>query len=125
MLLFALLDIAGPILAADPFVGTWKLASEKSWYQIGTPPKEQILTIAEVGRDLDVTITGTSRDHIPISMQYTAPLAGRTGRLSNLRLMPFRVGPWERIGERLRTQGGAGSSSRLEVEFPQHGIRSQ
>ena len=39
----ALLFLSVPlvILAADPFVGTWKLNLSKSHYTTGTPPKEQ------------------------------------------------------------------------------------
>jgi hypothetical protein len=39
-LILVLLAFAGVSMAADPFVGTWKLNSAKTKYKTGMPPKE-------------------------------------------------------------------------------------
>lgn len=80
-LAFALLAVAAILFAAEPFAGTWKLNSAKSRYKAGEPPKEQTVTIAESGSDLDVTIKGTGADGTPISSHYTVPAAGGEGKV--------------------------------------------
>ena len=39
--MFALLAMAGALIAADPMTGTWKLDPAKSKYKMGAGPKEQ------------------------------------------------------------------------------------
>jgi hypothetical protein len=78
---FAFLSAASFAFATDPFAGTWKLNSSKSLYQVGQPPKEEVITITEVGQELDVTINGTSADGSPIASRYRVPMAGGEGRI--------------------------------------------
>ena len=80
-LAFALLGLAATLVAADPFAGTWKLNLEKTKYKTGSSPKEQTLTIAESGSDLDVTISGTAADGSAISSHYTVPEQGGEGKI--------------------------------------------
>lgn len=80
-LTLALLGFASALIAADPFVGTWKLDPAKSKFKTGAPPKEQTVTIAESGSDYDVTVKGTSADGTPISSHYTTPAAGGEGKI--------------------------------------------
>ena len=80
-LVFVLLAFAGLSMAADPFVGTWKLNSAKTKYKTGMPPKEQTVTFSEEGSDLHVMVKGTSSDGQAISAHFTVPIQGGTGKL--------------------------------------------
>jgi len=104
---FALLGLAGVLVAADPFVGTWKLNHAKSKYKTGAPAKEQTVTIAESGSDLDVTVSGTSADGMPFSSHYTVPAAGGEGRSSNRPMKPFPASAWGQTSARSRTAKAA------------------
>ncbi len=75
------LAFATPLLASDPFVGTWTLNSAKTKYTAGTPPKNVTLVIEEQGTDLQVTATGTTGAGSPISVKYTIPIKGGTGTI--------------------------------------------
>ncbi len=92
-LAFALSGLATVLFAAEPFAGTWKLNLEKSKYKTGTPPKEQTLTIAESGSDLDVRINGTAADGTAISSHYTVRKAARA-RSSKGPTKPFPANGW-------------------------------
>ena len=80
-LILVLLAFAGASMAADPFVGTWKLNSAKTKYKTGMPPKEQTVTFSEEGSDLHVMAKGVSSDGRAISMHFTVPTAGGTGKI--------------------------------------------
>jgi hypothetical protein len=80
-LAFALFGFAAVLIAAEPFAGTWKLNSAKTKYKTGTAPKEQTLTIAELGSDLDVTLSGTAADGSAIASHYTVPAQGGEGKI--------------------------------------------
>lgn len=70
------------LLAADPFVGTWKLNPAKSKYSAGAPhPKEATVLIEEQGDNYQVTVTGTYEDGSPLSVKYTVPIKGGTGQV--------------------------------------------
>jgi hypothetical protein len=77
--IIALLGLATPLFAADPFVGTWKLDPAKSKYTAGSVPKDVTLVIEEQGDSYQVTATGTYQDGSPISVKYTVPKAGGAG----------------------------------------------
>ena len=76
-----LLGFAAALVAADPFVGTWKLNPAKSKYKTGTPPKEQTVTYSVEGSDLHAMVKGTSSDGQPISVHTSVPLKGGTGKV--------------------------------------------
>jgi hypothetical protein len=76
LVLFAL---ASPLLASDPFAGTWKLNSEKTKYTAGAPAKEVTLVIEEDGTNFMVTASGTDSDGSPFSVKYTVPIKGGKG----------------------------------------------
>src|SRR6202171_4627606 len=80
-LILVLLAFAGASMAADPFVGTWKLNSAKTKYKTGMPPKEQTITFSEEASDLHARVKGASSDGQPISMHFTVPTAGGTGKI--------------------------------------------
>jgi hypothetical protein len=80
-LVFVLMAFAGALIAADPFVGTWKLNSAKTKYKTGMPPKEQTVTFSEEGSDLHVMVKGTSSDGQAISTHFTVPTAGGMGKI--------------------------------------------
>lgn len=80
-LMVVLVGFAATLCAADPFVGTWKLNAAKSKYNAGTAPKEQTVTIAEAGTDLNVKVTGTAADGTKIAYNYTVPAKGGTGKV--------------------------------------------
>lgn len=78
---FMLLGLTTILIAADPFVGTWKLNPAKSKYKTGAPPKDQTVVISEKDGDLDVNITGTSADGNAIASHYTMPAKGGEGKI--------------------------------------------
>jgi hypothetical protein len=79
MYMVALLVVATPLFAADPFVGTWKLDPAKTKYTSGTPAKDVTLVIEEQGDGYQVTATGSYQDGSPVSVKYTVPKAGGAG----------------------------------------------
>jgi hypothetical protein len=76
-----LLAVAMALVAADPFVGTWKVNPAKSKFKTGAAPKEQTVTISESGGDLDIAVKGTAADGTSISTHYTIPASGGTGKV--------------------------------------------
>jgi hypothetical protein len=74
-----LLALSTPLLASDPFVGTWKLNTAKTKYTTGTAPKSVTVVIEEQGPNLLVTATGTLDSGSPIAVKYTVPVKGGTG----------------------------------------------
>jgi hypothetical protein len=94
-LAFALLGFSAALMAAEPFAGTWKLNPAKSKYKTGAPAKEQTVTIAEAGSDLDVTISGTSAEGTPISSHYTVPASGGEGKIIE---SPYEAVSGKRMG---------------------------
>jgi hypothetical protein len=83
MYALVLLAFATPLLASDPFTGTWKLNSEKTKYTTGAPPKEVTAVIEEQGTNLQVTATGTFDDGSPLSVKYTIPASGGAGTVQD------------------------------------------
>jgi len=75
----ALLAFATPLLAKDPFAGTWTLNPAKAEYTIGTSAKNVTLVIEEQGPNLQVTATGENSDGSPISVKYMVPIKGGMG----------------------------------------------
>jgi hypothetical protein len=80
-LALVLLAFAAASMAADPFGGTWKLNSAKTKYKTGMPPKDQTVTFTEEGTDLHAMVKGTSSDGQAISVHFTVPTAGGTGKI--------------------------------------------
>lgn len=80
-LMTGLFCCAATLCAADSFVGKWKVNLEKSNYKQGTPPKEQIVTIAEVGENLTVRVDGVVADGSKTVVYYEIPLEGGMGRM--------------------------------------------
>jgi len=80
-LVFVLMTVAGALVAADPFVGTWRVNPSKSKFKTGAAPKEQTVTISESGGDLDIAVKGTAADGTPISTHYTIPASGGSGKV--------------------------------------------
>ncbi len=71
-----LLAFATPLLASDPFVGSWTLNAAKTKYTAGAPPKNLTIVVEEQGTNLMVTATGNSADGSPVSVKYTVPIKG-------------------------------------------------
>ena len=69
------LGLVGSLLAADPFVGTFKLNLAKSEWP-SSPPKEFTAVLAYQGDDYLVTGTGTDAAGKPIAVKYTFPKKG-------------------------------------------------
>ena len=96
---FALLGFAAALMAADPFVGTWKLNPDKSKFKTGAPLKDQVVTIAEAGTDLDVMLGGTSAEGKPISVHYSVPAQGGEGKIIQA---PYDAVSGKRMGKNRR-----------------------
>jgi hypothetical protein len=69
------LGLVGSLLAADPFVGTFKLNLAASKWP-SSPPKELTAVYASQGDGYLVTRMGTDADGKPISLKYTFPKKG-------------------------------------------------
>jgi hypothetical protein len=105
--LLLLLGFAATLLAADPFVGTWKMSPAKSKFKAGAAPKEQTVTIVESGSDLTVNVMGTAADGSAVAYSYTVPAAGGVGKINSAAydgISGKRPGPKER--EVVYTKGG-------------------
>ena len=116
MYVIAILALAIPLFAADPFVGTWKLDPAKSKYTAGTPSKDVTLVIEEQGENYQVTATGSYQDGSPISVKYTVPKAGGAGTAQE---GPFDAITSKRVSARVRenryTKNGKETMSRRIV----------
>lgn len=80
-LALAVFGFATVLLAADPFVGTWKLDPARSKCKTGTLNKDMTVVIAESGGDLDSDATGTTADGNSYSNHFVAPLKGGAGKI--------------------------------------------
>jgi hypothetical protein len=112
----AMLAVAMPLFAADPFVGTWKLDPAKSKYTAGSAPKDVTIVIEEQGDSYQIAATGTYADGSPISVKYTIPKAGGTGTVQE---GPFDGVTSKRVSARVRentyTKNGRETVSRRVV----------
>jgi orotate phosphoribosyltransferase-like protein len=69
--------LAGSLLAADPFAGTWKLNLAKSKYSGPMkPPKEETIFILEQGDQVVETVKGVAANGSPISGTHTVAKTG-------------------------------------------------
>jgi hypothetical protein len=68
------------MLAAEPFVGTWKLQPAKS---SGALPRDETVVIRERGRFLtvEVTIVDSGPRNSTFSISYTVPINGGLGHI--------------------------------------------
>ncbi len=92
-LVFMLLAPAVALMAADPFVGTWKLNPAESKFKVGAPYQEATITISESGSDVDVAVKGTAANGAPFSSHYTVPANGGIGKIVE--------GSWEAVSGKL------------------------
>jgi hypothetical protein len=67
---------AGTLLAADPFVGTWRLDPARS---SGTIPKDETVIIQERGLTLSVEVRIIAEK--PLLIKYVAPINGGLGHV--------------------------------------------
>jgi len=80
----AILVLAEPMWASDPFVGTWELNIAKSEFPstlleaLGIPgPKQETIVVRELnGDEIEVIVTGTNIDGSPNSQKYAVPIQG-------------------------------------------------
>jgi hypothetical protein len=78
-LVLTLIAVPTAALAADPFVGTFKLNPAKSSTSGGQLPQDLTLTIAEDTSNLRITTSGTGANGSPISADVLViPKAGGT-----------------------------------------------
>jgi hypothetical protein len=109
-LVFMFLAVAVALLAADPFVGTWIMNPAKSKFKTGAPPKEQTVTVAESGGDLDIAVKGTAADGTPISIHYTIPSGGGSGKVIEASSYDAISGKRENANERETTYSKDGKA---------------
>ena len=87
-------------MRGGPFAGTWKMNPAKTKFKTGAAPKEQTVTIAESGSDLNVKVAGIAADGSKIAYGYTIPSAGGTGKMAEPStyegISGKRMGPNER-----------------------------
>src|SRR5260370_36159273 len=115
-LVFALFGLATLLVAADPFAGTWQADPAKAKYKTGAPPKEQTVTIAESGSDLDITVKGTAAVGAPISSHYTVPASGGQGKIIE---SPDARVSGKRMGDRqLETRYAQGGQTAIIISDP-------
>ena len=77
----ALLGFATVLMAADPFVGTWKLGATRFKCTTGTLNKDLTVVVSESGGDLDFDATGTTTEGSPYSNHFAAPVKGGAGKI--------------------------------------------
>ena len=99
-LVVSTLVFAVALWAADPFVGNWKLNTAKSKYKQGQPPKEQTISIAEVGSDLVIGVEITSNAGKSVSSKYKVPARGGDGTV--VEASDYDAVTAKRLGERER-----------------------
>ena len=74
-----LIAFSSPAIAADPFVGTYKLNAAKSATSGGQTPPDMTLTISEDGGNLLIATSGKTADGSPISADVlVVPKTGGT-----------------------------------------------
>jgi hypothetical protein len=74
------LGFSSSALAGDPFVGTWKLNTDKS---TGRIPTGEVVTIERRGQTLTIevrVVTGASEDQSFV-IRYTSPVKGGAGKI--------------------------------------------
>lgn len=79
MILMAYFGLACPLWAADPLIGTWKLnvAESNYWALQRTTVRELITNYRELSDGyIEVTVTGTQVNGLPISLKSTFPRQG-------------------------------------------------
>jgi hypothetical protein len=76
-LAFALLGFAAVLVAADPFVGTWKLNVAKSKYSPGPPPKSATITYQETTEGIRRTGESVDAEGKTTSFEYIAKYDGK------------------------------------------------
>jgi hypothetical protein len=71
---------AGTLIAADPFLGTWRLDPARSSGQI---PKDETVTIQKHGPALsvEVQVTTAGPDSRNLLIRYSAPASGGAGQV--------------------------------------------
>jgi hypothetical protein len=74
----ALLLYVNALLAADPFVGTWRLEPSKS---SGTIPKDETVIIQKHGRMFTVEVQVLVADSSSLVIKYKVPVSGGKGQL--------------------------------------------
>jgi hypothetical protein len=73
------LGSAGSLLAADSFVGTWRLNIAKSKAEPQPPGmavRAETVVIQEINERYEVTVQGTRENGSPISVRYSVPAMG-------------------------------------------------
>lgn len=75
----ALLALVTPAFAADRFVGTWKMNTQKSSGP-ETPTAEQLVAIDEGAEQL-ITVSGTAPDGSTLQTKFSIPIQGGKGKI--------------------------------------------
>jgi hypothetical protein len=65
------------IAADNPFLGTWKLNTEKSKYSPGPGPKEATVKFEQDGDKIHRVLTGTNGDGAPLNEDSSIPWDGK------------------------------------------------
>ncbi len=81
LLLLAILGLSSVLWAGDPIIGTWKLNTAKSKFSPAilrgqAPLKEAIMTIRELGEQIEIIYKGMRTDGSPVLQQSTFPREG-------------------------------------------------
>lgn len=70
--------VASPLLAEDnPFVGTWKLSTEKSKFKPGPGPKSQTRTVVTQGDGAKYSFEGVAADGSTVSYSFSTNYDGK------------------------------------------------
>jgi len=76
-----LVVLAAAAKAEHPYVGTWKMNLAESKYPPGSAPRHQVVTITQVGKDLDHRIVGIAADGRETSARIVIPITDGQGRV--------------------------------------------
>ena len=77
-----LLSFVNSLLAADPWIGVWKMNVAKSTFPPGREVKEMTVTVAEQGEDAAITGRVVTAAGTVTSSKYTIPFKGGTAKFT-------------------------------------------
>ncbi len=81
----------GLVAADNPFVGTWKLNTEKSKGTPGTMNKEGTILFEAIGDQMKRTLTGVDPDGEPVNMSATLAWDGKEHKVDAVKGPPIMV----------------------------------
>ena len=77
MIIALVLALSAVVMAADPFVGTWKLNISKSKYNPGPPPKSSTVNAEAQDNGVRIVVNGVNSEGKPVHQETTLKYDGK------------------------------------------------